>query len=169
MSNGEIFEQIYTKHFTIVYEKIKEILYSKIIDDITSCTNDTFVKAWKKIDTLKNHENIIGWLISTAKNTAMDFNTKYSIRRNHEINSDIIESIPNEEDFTEEIFSEFEAEKTLSCLSPKERDLYDYIYVVGYNNAEIGKILGITPNAVVKRNIKLIKKLKIIYKAKNNF
>jgi RNA polymerase sigma-70 factor (ECF subfamily) len=166
MSDEEFFEKIYDEYANQVYLEIQKLLYSDESDDIFTCKNDTFLKAWEKITKLKKHENIGGWLVLTAQNIAHNFNKKYNVHRNHEVGSNIIEQLTGEGDFTEKIFGELEAEKILACLSSKERNLYDYKYVVGYNNEEIGEMLGITPNAVVKRNKKMIEKLKKIYESK---
>jgi len=165
MSDKEFFEEIYEKYHDRIYLEIWKILYSKITDDITSCLDDTFYKAWVNIKKLKKHENIAGWLIITAHNIAHNFNRKYNIRRNREVDSNIIDQLASDENFTEKIFGELEAEKILTRLSSKERNLYDYKYVSGYSNKAIGKILGITPSAVSDRIQKMLKRLKKIYES----
>ena len=166
MSDKEFFDEIYEKYEKNIYKRIKNTLYFKIEEDIISCIDDTFYKAWVNIKKLRKHENIAGWLVITAKNIVMDFNKKYSIIRNHEADSNFMELIPHEEDFTEKISGEIEAEKILARLSKKDRNLYDFKYVTGYSNEEIGKILGITPSAVSDRIQKMLKRLKEIYKSK---
>ena len=163
MSDKEFFNDIFEKYHNRIYLEIQKKLYSKIPEDINSCLDDTFCAAWENIKKLRKHENIAGWLIIAAQNTAHNFNRKYNIRQRHEINSNIIDYIPDKEDFTEKVLGEFTAEKILAGLRPEERKLYDYKYVMGYSHEKIGKMLRITPNAVALRNKKLIKKLQKIY------
>ena len=159
----KFFKRIYKQYYINVLNRTKDILYSETSDDITSCVQDTFIKAWDNIELLKEHENVAGWLVVTAKNVAMDFNKKYLLRQNYIINNKILDEITDEEDFDEKIASESAAEKILSCLSQDERKLYDLKHVAELSNEEIGKILGITPNAVASRNKRLTEKLRKIY------
>jgi len=139
------------------------MLYSGVDDDITSCVQETYIKAWNKIEFLKKHKNVAGWLVATAKNVAMDFNKNYLLRQKFIAASDGIENIYDEKDFVEKIAGELMAEKILSKLSLNERKLYELKYDVGLNNEDIGKILGISPNAVASRTKRLIEKLKEFY------
>ena len=141
--------------------KIKNVLYSQVDDDISSCVQETYLIAWSKIEILKEHKNVAGWLVLTANNVARNFNRLYLTRQDFITYSNELENIidENEEDFTEKIIGEISAEKILSRLSPDERKLYDLKHVIGLSNENIGKIFGITPNAVASRNKRLIQKL----------
>lgn len=169
VANDEFFNTIYSQYYDFVYFTIKNILYSKVDDDITSCTQETFEKAWIKIDILKNHKNVAGWLVKTAKNVSYHFNEKYLTRQRLAGDSENMENIAKDEDFTQEIVEEalFEeytksniAEKFLSRLSEKERQFYDLKFVEKLSNEKIGKILGISAHAVVVRSRRLIEKFK---------
>ena len=151
---------IYKDYYINVYRKIKNILYSEVDDDITSCVQETYIIAWSKIDELKNHKNAAGWLVLTAQNVARNFNRLYLIRQNIIADSKDMEGIAQEDDFTEHIAGELTAEMILSRLSPDERKLYELRYVINLSNEDIGKILGITPKAVSERKSRLLKKLK---------
>ena len=165
MSDKEFFDEIYEKYYKFIYREVRKLLYSEVNDDITSCTQETFIKAWEKIKILKKHKNVTGWLVITAKNIVMNFNKQYQLRESNEPDPNIIEYIPGEEDITEKVSGDLMAEKILAHLSLDERKLYDYKYVLGYNNEEIGEILGINSNAVASRNKRLVKKLKEIYES----
>jgi len=52
-----------------------------------------------------------------------------------------------------------EAEKILNLLSPDERKLYELKNIMGLSNENIGKIFGITNNAVAVRNTRLKQRL----------
>ena len=72
IDNNEFFDEIYNEYYINVFNKIRDTLYTKVDDDITSCIQDTFMKAWQNIEILKEHKNVAGWLVITAKNVAMD-------------------------------------------------------------------------------------------------
>lgn len=157
--NEAFFDEIYIKYNVLVYSNIKRILYSTVDDDITSCMQDTFIEAFKKIELLKNHQNIAGWLVITSKNVAKNFNKLYLVRNNYFADSKDMENIVNNEEFTDGVIGEIAADKVLSQLSSDERKLYELKYTIGLSNENIGKVLGITPNAVALRVGRLLKKL----------
>ena len=158
-ASEKFFNQIYSDHYDSIYFRVKNILYSKIADDISSCTQETFTRAWMNIESLQNHQNIAGWLVVTAKNIAQNFNSRYLTNiKNSNYSATDAETIA-EENFTEKIDSELVAEKILSQLSASERKLYELKHVMGLSNEDIGKIFEISPNAVASRNKRLKDKL----------
>lgn len=158
--DDKFFTKIYTDYYNQVYAKIKRMLYSKVDDDIISCVQETYLKAWTKIKFLINHENVAKWLVTTAKNVAYDFNKEYLRKQKITKNFDNLENISDDEDFTKKIVNESITESILCRLSSDERILYELGYVQNLSNDKIGEILGITANAVASRNKRLIQKLK---------
>jgi RNA polymerase sigma factor (sigma-70 family) len=165
----DFFNKLYEEHYGLIYEKIKFRLYSGADDDITSCTQETFIKAWMHTEDLKKHENVTGWLVLTAKRTADNFNRLHAIHKRAVGDSTGLEDIPQQEDFTEEVveearFNEFlklnTAENFINSLSESERQLYEMKFRQKLSNEKIGEILKITPNAVASRNKRLIQKFK---------
>ena len=173
MSEKEyLFTTIYVKYYSPVYIKIKKRLYSKIEDDITSCVQETFIKAWRNMGDLRAHKNVGGWLIKCAEGVAGNFNKKYALRRKKSADISEIEKVEDGTDFAQDIVetAEFEKyieshaiDKFLEQLSEDERALYGMKYMQKLSNEEIGKILGITANAVASRNKRLVQKFKKEY------
>ena len=172
MSDEKFFNAIYEKYYNQIYKIIKNKLYSKIDGDISSCSQDTFLKAWKNIEYLKKHENVLGWLIITVMGVTSNFNAKYRVRQKRTDDSLKMEDIADKTDFAQNIIetANFEeylksniVEKFLSQLSDSERLLYELKHIKKLSNEDIGGILKISANAVVSRNKRLIAKFKKNY------
>ena len=171
-SNKRFFRKIYSANYDTVYKKIKNMIYSKVEDDITGCVQDTFLIAWNKVDTLHNHPNITGWLIVTAQNLVSKFNAEYLKRQKLIDDSIDMEDIVQENDFTQELIDDMEyqkyiesgiVEKFINQLSESEQQLYELKYKQKLKNEDIAKILKIKANAVASRSKRLIQKFKKNY------
>jgi RNA polymerase sigma factor (sigma-70 family) len=165
----DFFNIIYEKYYINVYRKVKNILYSEIDDDITSCVQETFEKAWINAEFLKKHKNAAGWLVKTAENTAYNFNAKYLTRQKFSDDSADTESISLEEDFTQRIVEEAEfdeflksgiIEKFFNRLSERDRIFYDLKFRQKLSNEEIGEMLEISSHSVAVKGRRLIEKFK---------
>ena len=104
------------EYYNHVYIKIKRMSYSKVNDDITSCVQETFIKAWINIERLQNHENVAGWLIICAAGVVGNFNKKYNIRKKADIDTLEIEDITDEKDFAQDIVETEEFPKIQKIL-----------------------------------------------------
>jgi RNA polymerase sigma factor (sigma-70 family) len=158
--NNEFFNKIYYEYNEFIYRKIKNILKSKIHDDIDSCVQDTFVTAWMSIEDLRKHDNIAGWFVQTAKNIAYNFNTKCSIREKASDNSADMENIAQKNDFAQNIAEKDALEKFIGKLSEDEQKLYKMKFIQDLSNDKIGKNLGISSHAAVMRINRLKEKFK---------
>ncbi len=168
--NGDLsaYEHIYKEEYAKVYARVKLNIRFNSEKDIEDVVQDTFIKAYEKIDTLKDVNNFESWLMMIAINTAKN----EIIKRNK---TTFFEEIPNmegitQEDLLENTYSEFQPEREMArkeleenlmdilsqippqqsmCLQMKEYD--------GLSYQEIADTLEI-PLSSVKNNIFYAKK-----------
>lgn len=169
--NDEWFNEIYILYYEFVYEMLKTHLYSKVDDDVSSCTQEVFLIAYVKIDTLRIHPYIKGWLGETAIRYSKNFNRLYLIHQQYyeEIEDIDIETIPSGENVMQKVIGEMsfeeniqanEVKKHLKKLSPDELKLYHLKYEQGLSNQEIGDFFSTSAQNIATRNTRLIKKFK---------
>ena len=64
-----------TQLWNLYHQDIKRFVFSKVKNE--QLTNDlvqeTFIKAYSKVDTLVNDKKIKSWLFSIARNTTLDY------------------------------------------------------------------------------------------------
>jgi len=76
VTKRDFIEKIYRENADFIKAIIKSNLYSKNEQDIFDCVQDVFFTALKR-DDIQDHPNVKGWLCSTAKIIAKQYNTKY--------------------------------------------------------------------------------------------
>ena len=72
-------QNAFTKLYEITYKSVYTTISLKADDtgDIESILQDTYIKAFKKLNTLKNPESFCGWIKVIALNTARNFNKSH--------------------------------------------------------------------------------------------
>jgi RNA polymerase sigma-70 factor (ECF subfamily) len=67
----ESFALLVERHLSLVYKFVYHYLHN--IDDANDVTQETFIKAWKYIRKFNTKKKFTTWIITIAKNTALDF------------------------------------------------------------------------------------------------
>lgn len=140
-----------------------------VADDLTQ---ETFIKAQRKIGTLLDRSKMKGWLMRIAHNTCLDF-----YRSNSAIQ---LESFDQNEIFLAaqplSIVKEIERDEMSDCvqakllmLQPNYRSILWLADAGGFNRHEIAAILGIKVNNVKVRLHRARKKFKQILEEHCNF
>ena len=116
---------------------------------------DTFIKAYKKFDTLKEPDKIKSWLFMIARNTVIDF-----FRRNKNkpfaLDSTILENIPETAsvDYQSRVAQmevSKELERCISQLIKEDRAIIKLLYYEGFSYKEIGELLHMNQNTLKSR------------------
>lgn len=116
---------------------------------------DTFIKVYKKFDTLKEPDKIKSWLFQIARNTVIDF-----FRRNKNkalaIDSAILENIADTASFDyqdrmAQIEVSKELEQCIAQLVKEDRAIIKLLYYEGFSYKEIGELLHINQNTLKSR------------------
>ena len=137
----------------LVWRKIGDF---HIAEDITQ---DTFLQAYKKLSTLKKHNQFAGWLYVIADRLCIDWSRK---RR---LTTQSLEDTPVEEieraSYTHHVSEEREAERTerhrelvkklLAKLPESERTVVTLYYLGEMTTREIGKFLGVSVDTIKSR------------------
>jgi len=67
----ESFALLVERHLSLVYKFVYR--YLRNIDDANDVTQETFIKAWKYLHKFDTSKKFTTWIVTIAKNTALDF------------------------------------------------------------------------------------------------
>ena len=153
--NKAAFEQLYMQSYRYVFFVVRQY----IPDDETTydAIQETFIKVFKGISSLRSPNAYYSWLTTIAKNTAKNF---LRSKRNES-------SITEEEDYSEFLRQdqtqkdvELDVAAVLRELQPQDAELLSLVYYDGMRVTQIAKMRGV-PAATVytqlnraKRNLK---------------
>ena len=119
-------------------------------DTAEDLAQDTFVKAWTRLRTLRKHESFPSWICSTARRTALDHLRSIKTRREINMPEESFVESPKEKEsglLTEGIAL---LEHAVSKLSERDRQLITLAYWNELNFTDVGRIMGIPePNVRV--------------------
>ena len=115
---------------------------------------ETFIKAYKKFDTLKEPDKFKSWLFQIGRNTVIDF-----FRRNKNkafaMDSTILENIPDTTvDYQERVASmevTKELDRCIGQLVKGDRAIIKLLYYEGFSYKEISDLLNINENTLKSR------------------
>ena len=124
-------------------------------EDAEDVMQETFAKIIEKIGTYRVGGNGRAWVMTIARNVAID-----TLReRKHTVALEGLEQIPVEYDLTEKA----EMEELLSCLGETDRDIIILKLAGGFKLGEIAEIVGLSRAATEKRYRRALSKLKSNY------
>jgi len=122
--------------------------------DAEDLAQDTFIKAYKKLHTLKDHNRLRSWLFSIARRVAIDHYRKY---KNREIPIDIntVVALAVKSETPEELSTinerSREMKKCLLSLPEEDRVLIELLYYYEFSYKEISELLHINRNTLKSR------------------
>jgi RNA polymerase sigma-70 factor (ECF subfamily) len=123
--------------------------------DAEDLAQETFIKAYKKLNTLKSPEKTRSWLYSIARNTVMDFFRK---NKNREVSqgSALLENIAQTtatdfQNYAAEREISKELERFIDKLVKEDRAIIRLLYYEGFTYKEIVKLLNINENTLKSR------------------
>ncbi len=123
--------------------------------DAEDLAQETFIKVYKKINTLKDHKKAKSWLYSIARNTVIDFFRK---NKNKEValSDALLDSIAQtttaayqEKAIGNEISKELD--RCIDRLVKEDRAIVRLLYYEGFSYKEIADILKINENTLKSR------------------
>lgn len=155
-SNEDFFNDLYLKTICPLKSYIrKHSCHPDFVDDISQ---EVYLEAFRHIQTLRTHENCIGWLYKTAKYKTLKFNKNFyanAARETAYTENETSHPAPLFEEPAAVRFSEYR-----SILSPEEYDLLMKKYRDGFPYQELAKITHITVSGSKTRLFRIIKKLR---------
>ncbi|MBI2063385.1 MAG: RNA polymerase sigma factor [Candidatus Yanofskybacteria bacterium] len=116
---------------------------------------ETFIKVYKKFDTLKEPDKLKSWIFQIARNTVIDFFRKNK-NKAFALDSAILENIPETTavDYQERVANlevSKELEHCIDQLVKEDRAIIKLLYYEGFSYKEIGELLNINQNTLKSR------------------
>ncbi len=151
-------EILIIKYLKSVYGLIFK--YVKNEADASDITQDVFVKMWKNLKKYKKGGNFNSWLLTIAKNTALDFLKKkktipFSNFSDENENNVLEESLASDNILPDEELEKLEMNKRLAVasgkLSEKYRQVLDLHNKKEMSFQEIADLLGESINTIKSR------------------
>ncbi len=149
----EAFDTLYKEYSYLVYYVALKIVKNK--DIAKEITNDTFFKLYQNKDKLKKEKNIKYYLVTTSKNTSIN----YMVQNARQVSLDEeIASYEQVDHFDEYInkFSDF--------LNKEELDIIIYHLLYDFSFREISKENKTTTSVISSKYRRAIDKIKSHYK-----
>ena len=145
----DVFPVIINRYTNAVYAFVFRFVRNK--EDAEDITQETFIKAWKKIETYREGANFKTWIFQIAHNTAIDYLRKrkhlaFSDLNNQETETTFEETIPDTlplpDELLEKKFDQHAIEGALEMLSPLYREVLLLYYTNDFTFAQIGELLA---------------------------
>ena len=116
---------------------------------------ETFIKAYKKIHTLKEPGKLKSWLYRIARNTAVDFfrkNKNRAIPVDHDVLASLaIEEGPSYEQVIEQNNYSKDIRRCVDLLREEEKTLINLLYFHDFSYKQISTMLDINQNTLKSR------------------
>ena len=163
-----MFSVLLERHERPVHSLIMQIIPSR--EDAEELTQDTFIKAFRKLDTFKGDCSFSTWLYRIAYNTAISATRKKKVsfpllddNAYHHIPDDAVDELLDKEE-NEDLLHQME--KALELLNMEEKALITLYYTEEKPIQEISSILQITPDNVKVKLYRTRKKIYTLVKSK---
>lgn len=152
-----IYESYYHKVYMIALSIIRD---GYLAEDVLQ---ETFIKAYQKLDQIKEREKIGSWLSTIATRTAIDFVRKEKKTRARLLDESIVGSGDSSiivENVLEKQFFEKEMKRKIERLKPEYRQVLELRYYRGLKETEIEHELNVSKSCVKTRLYRARKTLK---------
>lgn len=111
---------------------------------------ETWVKVFQSIGTLKNPGSLASWLYSIARHSVMDhWRDRFADFQTEEINEDVLADIPD--DNTPDFDNAERVHRGLDRISLAHRETLTLFFLEDFSINEIASILNISPGTVKSR------------------
>jgi len=156
---------------------IYNFVYKQIGDQAQAeeLTQETFLKAWKKLKSFKQNENFKTWLFTIARHTTIDYFRKKKALSFSDLSEEnekmITEKLPDPNPLPDEILQKIEDKQILNKLLEKLPQNYKEIlilhYIEDFDFDEIGKIQKKPLNTIRSQHHRALIKLRDLAKNSN--
>lgn len=125
--------------------------------DLRDLYQDAVCALWESYDTFKGNSKISTWIYSVTRYTMLNYMRSHRV----EMSSVCIDEMPERgvADETERLLDD--VREALTLLPPEDRDLF-VMWMEGFDNEEIGQVVGLRPGNVAVRITRIKKKIRKI-------
>jgi RNA polymerase sigma-70 factor, ECF subfamily len=142
----ERFHEIVRRYSGYVYTIAFRMLGSTA--DAEDAAQETFIKAYKRLNTYDATKDLKNWLCTIALNTARDFYRKANRRPRAANSEEEGANVADSHEFSSPIGERLDIEKMLSVLDVRYRSVIVLYYMEQYSTKEIGAMLKKSENVV---------------------
>ncbi|HOQ01631.1 MAG TPA: RNA polymerase sigma factor [Acetivibrio clariflavus] len=154
----DIIQELYEQNYKKVYYYLKNISNNnKIAEDLTQ---ETFYKMLKHINTFKNEDINLAWLVKVAHNLFVDY-----LRRNKLTLNKLSENESTGGCFTTEVDDKLDISTVLNKLPIRYKSLIILKDYFGFSYDEISEMINSTPSAVKSALRRARNNFKEVYKS----
>jgi len=159
-----LFSYFVNSYSNSIYSLIVRIVLTN--EDAEELTQDSFLKAFKKLDTFKGDCSFSTWLFRIAYNTAISATRKRKMEFPM-VDEAMMESVPDEaiETFFDPDENEIKLQKleeAIGKLNVEEKTLITLFYTEDKSVAELARVLDLTPENVKVKLHRVRKKLYVL-------
>jgi len=165
--NAENFKVLLDKHLKPVYNFVRVLMNgAPETDDVTQ---ETFIKAWKNLKKFDPERNFRTWVLSIARNTAIDWMRKkkelpFSYFEDEEGNNPLFDKLADDEPLPDEILAKSREKEYLENILKKMPLIYREVLVLRYSEnfslSEISEMLSTPLNTVKSRHLRALAALR---------
>lgn len=113
--------------------------------------------AWRRLHTLRDHEQVRAWLVAIAANEARQAIRRQRRRPVVDLSASLDRSIGGD---PADAIALLDLQRSLARLRPDERGLLALRFVAGLDSTEIARHTGISPSGVRSRLARLVERLR---------
>ena len=148
-------KNIYEDYCPMIFSAVSDILKNR--EDAEDVTSEFFIRLWNIADTYRGGRGHRGWLITVARNMAVD----YARKKSRELPAGEIREDRQEKSSAEDrVLCKLSLEQALMTLKEEERQIVNLKIMGELTFREIAKILKKPPGTVAWRYRTAMEKLK---------
>ncbi|MFE5321521.1 RNA polymerase sigma factor [Paenibacillus sp. NPDC056579] len=157
-SNVELFQMLYARYFKLVY--FSAYLVAKDHELAQDAVQETFLKAYRHIDSLKQQDQIVAWLKVISRNVAIDMYRKRcrEMRNYHALQDAYWREANVEQAIADQDF----LRGLLSSLEPINRQALLLVYEYGWTYEQLAGFQNTSISAVKTRVHRAKQKLRSV-------
>lgn len=129
-------KQIYQAYAGLIYAVVYDMTRQE--EDAKDITSECFIRLWERADTYRFGGKHKAWLVTIARNMAIDHLRK---QRRELPMEELPEAEQESGDFAEEVVGSMSMQEAMKCLKPTEQEVLDLKILGDFTFREISKIL----------------------------
>lgn len=162
--NEESFSDLYDNYSRALYGVIfKMVNDNEVAEDILQ---EVFIKIWQHIDKYDSTKGtLFTWMINITRNSCRDYFRSKHYRLQMMVSENSLEKVnTDDKDFYVTYQNEnYELHQLTQCLDLKYKQIIDLVYIFGYSQEEVSKMLNLPIGTVKTRSRTAIKILRELY------
>jgi RNA polymerase sigma-70 factor, ECF subfamily len=162
--NQESFSNLYDSYSRALYGvTFKMVKDNEVAEDILQ---EVFIKIWEHIDKYDSSKGtLFTWMINITRNSCRDYFRSKHYQTQKLVSENSLEKINtgNEDSFVTYQDENYELNELTQRLESKYKEIIDLVYIYGYSQEEVSKMLNLPIGTVKTRSRTAIKMLRELY------